>query len=87
MFKNIPVEWLLKGDPWTEYRTRLDLLDESPDAPDVQSARERMINHPKVKTILQNLTDWPGPVVNSHKSAGQFFHLLPLYCRPGRHTG
>lgn len=73
-----PIDWLLKSDPWTEYRTRLDLLGEPAGSPEAVSARKRMIQHPKVRTILENLTDWPGPVVNSHKSAGQFFHLLPF---------
>ncbi|MCX6226149.1 MAG: hypothetical protein NTV01_15595 [Bacteroidia bacterium] len=73
-----PIDWLLGSDPWTEYRTRLDLLGQLQDEPEVQIARERMIKNPKVRTILENLLDWPGPVINSHKSAGQFFHLLPF---------
>jgi hypothetical protein len=80
---DIPIRWLLNGDPWTEYRTRLDLLGESPDSPEVQSARERMIRHPTVRAILEPLTGWPGPVVNSHKSAGSFFHLLPFLADMG----
>lgn len=72
------IDWLLKTDPWTEYRTRLDLLGEQENSPEVHSARARMISHPAVRRILDALTDWPGPVVNSHKSAGQFFHLLPF---------
>ena len=81
---NIPVvDWLLAGDPWTEYRTRLDLLDETSDAPEVQAARQRMINHPGVKTMMNDLCGWPGSVVNSHKSAGQFFHLLPFLADMG----
>ena len=73
-----PFDWLLSSDPWTEYRTRLDLLDQLPDAPEVQSSAKRMKEHPRIRTILDSLTAWPGPVVNSHKSAGQFFHLLPF---------
>lgn len=73
-----PIDWLLGSDPWTEYRTRLDLLGQMPEEKEVLSARERMLSHPKIKTILESMTDWPGPVVNSHKSAGQFFHLLPF---------
>jgi hypothetical protein len=46
------------------------------DSPEVQAARENMINHPLIKSILDRLTQWPGPVVNSHKSAHSLFHLL-----------
>ncbi len=75
---NIPINWLLESNPWTEYHTRLDLLGESPGSPDVQAAREKMVRHPFVRKIMENLVNWPGPIVNSHKSAGQFFHLLPF---------
>jgi hypothetical protein len=78
MSKNIPTIWLLKSDPWTEYRTRLDLLGQLPEEPEVQSARECMIKHPKVRALLNSLAAWPGPVVNSHKNAGALFHLLPF---------
>jgi hypothetical protein len=68
--------WLLNSDPWTEYRTRIDLLDELPDSPEVISARQRMMDHPNVKSLLTDLANWPGTVLNSHKSAGQSFHKL-----------
>lgn len=70
------IKTLLNGDPWTAYRTRLDLLDEPPDSPDVLAARTRMIAHPMVQSIVDELTHWPGTVLNSHKSAGQPFHKL-----------
>lgn len=70
------LEWLLSSDPWTEYRTRLDILEEDPDSELVRNARERMIQHPKVVSILDELNRWPGIVLNSHKSAGQSFHKL-----------
>jgi len=74
----LPIDWLISSDPWTEYRTRLDLLGESPDSPEVLSARIRMINHPNIRAILDSLSAWPGSVVNSHRSAGSLFHLLPF---------
>jgi hypothetical protein len=67
---------LLCSDPWTEYRTRVDLLEEPLDSPDVLNARQRMIEHPKVDSILTELGNWPGNVLSSHKSAGQCFHKL-----------
>lgn len=75
---SLPIDWLLGSDPWTEYRTRLDILGESNESPGVLSARRRMLGHPKVRKLMDGLIDWPGPVVNSHKSAGQFFHILPF---------
>jgi hypothetical protein len=73
---NIPIDWLLAGDPWVEYRTRLDLLGEPIDSEKVQNARTQMVNHPLVRGLVAELQGWPGVVLNSHKSASQFFHKL-----------
>jgi len=70
------IPWLLESDPWTEYRTRLDLLEESPDSTDVILARKRMLDHQKIKSLLEELKAWPGEVLKSHKSAGQLYHKL-----------
>jgi hypothetical protein len=35
-----------------------------------------MISHPLVRQLVNELSDWPGVVLNSHKSAGQHFHKL-----------
>lgn len=70
------IDFFLGSDLWVEYRTRLDLLCEAHNAPKVLSARERMIAHPNVKFIITELQTWPGKVLNSHKSAGQYFHKL-----------
>ena len=37
---NKTIEWLLQGDPWIEYRTRLDLLDQTENDPQVITARK-----------------------------------------------
>jgi len=73
---NAPIDWLLAGDPWVEYRTRLDLLGEPIDSKKVQSARIQMLAHPLVRGLVGELQGWPGVVLNSHKSASQFFHKL-----------
>ncbi len=70
------VEWLLVGDPWVEYITRLDLLHQPETDGEVAAAKAKMIAHPKVTGLLAELQDWPGKVINSHKSAGQPFHKL-----------
>ncbi|MDO9300142.1 MAG: hypothetical protein Q7T89_02115 [Anaerolineales bacterium] len=70
------IEWLLQGDPWIEYRTRLDLLGQTEKDPQVVTARKAMLADAKIQSLLTELTDWPGIVLNSHKSASQSFHKL-----------
>ncbi|MHC1740081.1 MAG: hypothetical protein AB9897_03105 [Anaerolineaceae bacterium] len=72
----IPIDWLLEGEPWVEYRTRLDLLVQSEDNPQVQSARESMLANVQIQNLITELSLWPLKVIASHKSAGQPFHKL-----------
>ncbi len=70
------IKWLLAAEPWVEYRTRVDLLGQLENEPEVVMARQRMVNHPQVQALLQELTNWPGVVLSSHKSASQCYHKL-----------
>jgi hypothetical protein len=70
------VEWLLEGDAWIQYRTRVDLLEQAKSDPQVIAARKAMLADPKIQFLLTELNDWPGAVLNSHKSASQPFHKL-----------
>ena len=70
------IKWLLEGEPWVEYRTRVDLLGQSENESEVIHARKEMINHPKIQSLLEELKNWPGTVLSSHKSASQPFHKL-----------
>jgi len=51
------MKWLLEGEPWIEYRTRVDLLEQFEDEPGVIRARKEMINHPKIQSLLGELID------------------------------
>ncbi len=73
---NAPIAWLLEGESWIEYRTRLDLLGQSEQEPLVKSARKAMIVNPQVRNLIKELSSWPGTVISSHKSASQPFHKL-----------
>jgi hypothetical protein len=70
------IDWLLRGEPWIEYRTRVELLDQPETDPQVIAARKAMLADQKIKTLCAELMDWPGVVLNSHKSASQLFHKL-----------
>jgi hypothetical protein len=70
------IDWLLAGEPWIEYRTRLDLLGQSGQDPRVIAARQATVAHHRVQELVAGLANWPGTVIASHKSAGQPFHRL-----------
>ncbi|MGE5378370.1 MAG: hypothetical protein ACM3XO_25200 [Bacteroidota bacterium] len=80
---NTTIEWLLQGEPWVEYRTRLDVLKQPATDPLVIAARKKMLADPKVKALLAELMDWPGEVLNSHRSASQSFHKLSFAAELG----
>jgi len=71
-----PMDWLLESEPWIEYRTRLDLLGQPEEDPQVSSTRVAMLGDARVQGLLAELSGWPGTVISSHKSAGQPFHKL-----------
>ena len=73
---NAPVDWLLEGGSWIEYRTRRDLLGQSEKDSQVKSARKAMLANRQVQNLVKELSGWPGTVIASHKSAGQPFHKL-----------
>lgn len=71
-----PLDWLLEGEPWIAYRTRLDLMGQSENDPQVLSTRDSMLANAQVRNLLTELSGWPGTVISSHKSAAQLFHKL-----------
>ena len=68
--------WLLDGEPWVEYRTRIDLLDQAEDEPQVIDAYHATLAHPIIQNLITELSDWPGPILKSHKKAGHHLHKL-----------
>jgi len=73
---NAPIDWLLEGAAWIEYRTRRDLLGESELDPKVKSARMAMLADDQVKKLVRELADWPGEVLTNHKRASLLIHKL-----------
>lgn len=71
-----PIDWLLAGEPWIQYRARRDLLGQPETHPLVSTARHGMLADVRVQALVSELAAWPGAVIASHKSAGQPFHKL-----------
>ena len=69
------IPWLLESDePWTRYRTLLDLLDRPEDDADVQAARAGILAHPQVQGMIAEAAAWPGYALKRHNDAAH-----PIY--------
>jgi hypothetical protein len=64
------VNWLLESnEPWTRYRTLVDLLDLPPEDSEVQAARAEMVSHPQIQALIQEAAAWPGYTLKRHNDA------------------
>lgn len=84
---DVPLKWLLEGPAYVQFRTRVDLLEESTSNPEVQHARQAMLDQPDVISLVKSLENWPGQVLSSHKSANQSFHTLNFLTDLGLKAG
>ena len=76
MSMNKVVEWLLEGPPWVQYRTRIDLLGQPASNSEVSAARQKMLKHPEIQSILSELSGWPGSALKRHNDASHLLHKL-----------
>ncbi len=71
------IQWLLNsGEPWTRYRTLLDLLNGSEGDSRVQSARADMLNHPQIQALVAKVAAWPGYAMKRHNDARHPIYAL-----------
>ncbi|HQE93074.1 MAG TPA: hypothetical protein PLH19_09870 [Anaerolineae bacterium] len=69
-------DWLLEGEPWVAYRTRMDLLRQAEDDPQVVAARQATLAHPHIQALLAELSAWPGASLKRHNDASHVLHKL-----------
>ena len=69
-------DWLLQGPPWVQYRTRVDLLKQPENDPQVSAVRRTMVAHPDVQSLLTKLAEWPGTPLKRHNDASHLLHTL-----------
>ncbi|MBN2391277.1 MAG: hypothetical protein JXR84_11155 [Anaerolineae bacterium] len=81
------VDWLLEGEPWVEYRTRVDLLGQPEGDPQVVAARQATIAHPQIQGLLGELAEWPGPPLKRHNDATHLLHKLAFIADVGLRVG
>ena len=80
-------DYLLNAaEPWVVYRTMLDLMELKERAPGVLKAKAQLLKRPLVQALFEELQNWPGMVIASHKSAGQLYHKLVFLADMGLTT-
>jgi hypothetical protein len=71
------IQWLLDADePWTRYRTLVDLLGRPEDDAEVQAARSDMLAHLQVRGLIDNAATWPGFALKRHNDAKHPIYAL-----------
>jgi len=81
------VEWLLEGPSWVQYRTRIDLLGQPDSDKSVAAARQAMLHAPNIKSLLVDLSGWPGSALKRHNNASHMSHKLVFVADMGVRAG
>jgi hypothetical protein len=69
------IHWLLDSDePWTRYRTLVDLLERPDDDAQAQTARADMLAHPQVQALVAATGTWGENPLKRHSDASH-----PIY--------
>ena len=81
------IQWLLECDePWTHYRTRVDLLGQPETDAEVRAARAAMLAHPQVRQLMAEAAAWPGPPLKRHNDASHPLYKLSTLADFGVHA-
>ncbi len=71
------IPWLLKSnEPWTRYRTRVDLLGQIESSAEVQADRAQLLAHPQVQSMIADAAAWGAAPIKRHNDAGHAIYKL-----------
>ena len=84
VFRNtVIIEWLLEGPEWVRYGVMVDLLGYEENHSEVIKARKEMVKDEQIKELLEELKEWPGKAIKSHKDATLLRHKLNFLIEVG----
>lgn len=69
-------KWLLQGDPWVRYKTHLELIGNRKKDAIVKAESDAVLQDQRIKTIINELMQWPGSVLKRHNDAKHLVHKL-----------
>ncbi len=80
--------WLLdSAEPWTRYRTLVDLLERDEAEPEVAAAREEMVAHPQVQALMAEVAAWGERPFKRHSDASYPIYALSTLADFGVRAG
>ena len=70
MVNESTVQWLLNSnEPWTRYRTLIDLMDLPEEDSRVKQTRSELLDHPDIRNMIVETNNWPGKAFTRHNDA------------------
>ncbi|MFZ6027412.1 MAG: hypothetical protein ACOYYS_06825 [Chloroflexota bacterium] len=82
------LDWLQASpEPWTRYRTLLDLLDRPANDPEVVGARQEMLQHPGVHGLMAAARTWGEQPFKRHNDAGYPIYAISTLADFGLRAG
>lgn len=70
------IAWLMEGPAWVRFRVQTELQGAPAADAGAEKTRKEILKAPEVKELLDELSDWPGKVLTSHKSSDHLLHKL-----------
>jgi len=68
------INWLLSSDPYVEYATRKNLLNQNEN--ELSDLKEAVLADDRVKKLLNDVADFNGTLVTNHKNPDLPIHKL-----------
>lgn len=70
------ISWLLEGDPWVRYRTRLDLAQAQENDVLVEADFKAILKDKRIVKLFSDLEKWPGKTIANHSDDKLLLHKL-----------
>jgi len=61
-----PIPWLLDSNPWTRYRTLLDILESPEDSDEAEEAFSELVSHPQIQNLIKEASRWFPQSITRH---------------------
>jgi len=56
--QNDPTPWLLESNPWTKYRTLIDLIELPENSEEAIHAKQELVKDEKIQNLISETSEW-----------------------------